>query len=376
METVEQRITPIRNYDLLADFLRVRVRLTPFTFGLVFFAANLVVDLWLGWHYNVFLTPPSNETPGLLQNLTALVVDFVSQPIVAGIYLWTTLGATHLFNQLLQSKVFETENLVFEKVDKSRALFASRWVFHIIWILSLIYALSQVAAYMGWVPWSSAGGYLELYPEMSFARAPFWFLNFYTLAFGAFNVVVTVSVLRNLFRTENIHLLPLHPDRCGGLSSISNYTIKVAYAIASAGLVISAATVYELNHGTLQDAYPIILGIVAYVLLAPLFFFWPLGTAHDAMQEAKETELLMLAQRYDGIYSSLKKDVDLKEGDYEEKMKRLDQLKKLYTIAVEFPVWPFDVENVRRFFAVMTAPLIPALINILIDILISFIKPA
>jgi hypothetical protein len=387
MEVTQEQIPQISNYDPLAAFLHKR--LSPLEFGLLFLLANLIVDLFLGWHYGVFLTVPVEgqppPPPGLLQNLTALVVDFVSEPVVAGIYLWAVIGATHLFRQLQASGVFASENLVGEKVDQSRQLFASPRVFHLIWSVSLIYALSQLAAYMRWVPWNSAGGFLELYPEMSFYRLPFWFLNFYTLAFAAFNVAVTVKTLRALFRSQSVDLLVLHPDRCGGLSSISLYSVKVAYAIASAGLVISAATVYELQRGSLADAYPILLGIVAYLLLAPLFFFWPLGTAHEAMREAKETELLELAQRFDRVYSDLKKRVGMRpdnekadagagnkapdESGVEADMRRLDHLQKLYTIAEKFPVWPFDVENLRRFFAVITAPVLPALISITIDLL-------
>lgn len=75
-----------------------------------------------------------------------------------------------------------------------------------------------------------------------------------------------------------VGLLPLHPDGCGGLGSISQYTVKIAFAIGATGLVMSAATIYEIQHGTLQDAYPVIFGTVAYIFQAPLLFFWPLGT--------------------------------------------------------------------------------------------------
>ncbi len=391
VEAARERIPLIRNADPLAAALHGR--LSPVGFGFLFLLANLAVDLFLGWRYGVFInTAPAGQPgfiPGLLQDMTALVVDFVSQPLIAGIYLWTTIGATVLFRQLQASEVFESKDLVAEKVDQRRPLFASRKVYYLITIVSLLYALSQVAAYMGWVPWSSAGGYLELQPAMSFFRAPFWFLNLYTLLFGAFNVYVTVTILRDLFRSQSVNLIVLHPDRCGGLAGISRYSVKIAYAIASAGLVISAATVYELQRGSLSNALPILVGIVAYLVFAPLFFFWPLGTAHEAMRNAKEAELLELARRYDRIYSNLKLRVG-RETDPEKKspesdqdknrddsveadMRRLDYLKKLYEIAEKFPVWPFDIENLRRFFAVITAPLIPAFISILIDLLAPLI---
>ena len=368
----EQSIPPLQSYDPFPRILTQALRLSPLSLGLALFIADLIVGGWLGWRYNVFLS--TSETPGLLQDLTALATEFVSIPVIAGVYLWTLPGATELFRYLYKSPVFKSETRLVEIVDKSRPLFRNRAVFYITLVLSLLYALSQVSAYMGWVPWRSASAYLELYPPMSFVRAPFWFFNFYTLLYCMFNVTVTVITLRRLFRTREIEVLPLHPDQSGGLRSISQYSIKIAYAIGAAGLVISAATVFEIQHGTLFVAFPIIVGIVAYIVFAPFFFFWPLGTAHEAMQEAKETELLRLAQEFERVYDRVKQDDIEHSQGYENDMKRLEHLKQLYEIGQEFPVWPFDTRNLRRFFAVVTTPLLPAIISVITEFITNLFK--
>ncbi len=371
--SLEDSILPVENYDPIGRFFRESLHLTPWGFGILVLVANVIVDAWLGWRFNIFITAKDSAYPGLLQDLTALVVDFVSMPVIAGIYLWTPIGATKLFRQLLQARVFKSEEIVVETVNESRPLFKNRYIFYGFLALSLLYMLSQLGAYLGWVPWKSAGGYLDSNPAMSYFRGPFWFLNLYTLAFGAYNVAITVMTLRKMFRTKEIKILPLHPDRCGGLISISQYSMRVAWAIASAGLVISAAAVYEISHRSLGAAYPIILGIIVYLIFAPVFFFWPLGTAHNAMQEAKDAELLKFAHRFDSVYEQLKSNLENKEQDFEADLKKLENLKKLYGIASEFPVWPFDISNLRRFFTVVTAPLVPVLISILIDLATSLL---
>ena len=367
------KIPPIRNYDPLADFFRENLHLKPFWFGVAVFLANVVIQLWMGIRYDLFITPPGSEHPGMLQDYTALVVNFVSVPIVAGLYLWTPIGATELFCSLLNSQVFSSEKAFLSTVDKSRPRFSKRFVFYIFLIASLLYTLSQLGAYLGWVPWDTVGGYLHIYPMLSWARAPFWFLSLYTLVFAGYNVIITVLTLRQLFINRHIRISPLHPDRCGGLSSINKYTRQIAWAIASVGLVISLAAVFEIRDGTIYTAYPVILGIVAYLLFAPVFFFWPLGTAHTAMREAKNTELQRLADRFDHSYNSLKQDINDLGKDLEPDIKKLDDIKKLYSITGDFPVWPFDGSSLRRFFGVITAPLIPALIGILIDLITDFI---
>ncbi len=368
-------IPPVENFDPIGNFVRKTLGLSPLAFGLLLFVADVLIDGYLGWRYDIFLTTSESSIPGLLQDLTALVTDFASIPIIGGLYLWTPAGATRVFRQLRKERVFKSDTWLTANLSKSRPYFCSRLAFYVVLVISLVYTLSQLGANLGWVPWRSAGGYLELHPPMSFARAPFWFLGFYTMLYGMFNVGVTIITLRRMFRTKDIQLLPLHPDRCGGLESISQYSVRIGLGIAALGLVISAATVYALQQGTLLTAYLILAGIVAYIVLAPLFFFWPLGTAHEAMQDAKDAELLSLAKQFDNLYNRLKQEGINQDHVYENDMKRLDHLRKLYQHAQEFPVWPFDVKNVRRFFAIVTAPVVPALVSVATDAignLISF----
>ena len=372
---VSTSIRPIENFDPVARFLKGTLRLSPISFGFVVLILNVAVNAWLGYHYNVWLAPANSIYPGLLQDFTALVVDFGSIPIIAGLYLWSTEGATLLFQRLEQSGVFLSSNVVSENVKWSRRSFRSAAAFYCIVVLSVLYALSQLAAYQNWVPWESAGGYLNLAPAAAYYRTPFWLLNFYTFLFAIFNIVLTVMTLRRLFHAQGIRILPLHPDKCGGLVSISQYSLKIAYGIASAGLVISGATLFALQTGILNRSYPIILGIVAYIVLSPILFFWPLGTAHTAMREAKDSQLLQLARRFDEAYVRLNIE-SYDDAAVEQGLKKLENLKKLYVIAEDFPVWPFDITNLRRFFAVVTAPLVPALVSIVIDSLKSYFFPS
>ncbi len=366
------QIPAVRNYDPPAWWLVDSLRLSPLAFGLWILFLDLIVDVWLGYHFQVWIAPKGSAYPGLLQDFTALVVDFGSIPIIAGLYLWSTQGATLLFRRLQQSGVFPSAALIPETLKKIRVRFESKRVFYLIAVLSVLYALSQLAAYENWVPWKSAGGYLNLAPAAAYYRFPFWLLNFYTFLFTIYNVVLTVGTLRILFRTPGLRILPLHPDHCGGLVSISQYTLKIAYGIASAGLVISGATVFALQTSTLAQSYPIIVGVVAYLILAPLLFFWPLDTAHTAMREAKDAQLLQLAKQLNDLYVHMNQ-ANWSKEDFEDDLKKHDALRKLYDFAKEFPVWPFDLSNLRRFVAVITAPLVPALISLAIDLLKPFL---
>lgn len=365
------------NFDPLGNFIK-RFRLTPITLGVLIFVLDLIVDGLLCIIYqhlypdNSLLVTPSKDTFGLLEDYMALITDFIYTPVIAGVYLWSIDGSAEVFQQLLKSKIFKSDQKLAQLIDRYRSIYSKKYVFYVFFVVSTLFSLSQIAAYYDMLPWKTVGGYIDLWPAASYGRAPFWFLMFYSVVFSAFNVGVTIYILRKVFGSGNIQLAPLHPDNCGGLGGISKYSNKVALGIGSIGLILSAATVMELQNRSLPEAYPVILGIVAYLILAPLFFFLPLGAAHDAMQEAKDAELIKLADRFRSAYDSVKSSVDQSSKKFNEELSKLENVKKLYSLAESFPVWPFDVRNLRRFLAVVTTPLLPALISIINKILVIF----
>ena len=47
----------------------------------------------------------------------------------------------------------------------------------------------------------------------------------------------------------------------------------------------------RVSWGTFQVAYEVWLALAAYIIVAPLIFFLPLGTAHTAMRNARDATL-------------------------------------------------------------------------------------
>lgn len=378
-----QNVTSITNYDPLRNLLTGKFRLTPFSFGLLIFVLDLIVDGLLGYLYGKFHTGSlfitSSGPPGLLQDYMAIIADFIYTPIIAGLYLWSVDGTNRVFQQLITSNVFKSNDTFLKAIDKTRTLYNNKNVFYVITAFSVLFSFSQIGAYTGLLPWITVGGYIDVWPTASFGRAPFWFLMFYFLSYTAFNVGVTIIILRQGLNSTNLQLTPLHPDNCGGLGSISQYSNKIALGIGSIGLIFSAAVVMQIQNSSLSQTYPVIIGVVVYLIFAPLFFFLPLGTAHDAMQEAKETELLKLAKQFREIYGKVKLSAGKSYKKFDDELKNLENLKKLYQVAESFPVWPFDVKNLRRFVTIVTTPLLPAIseiirINDIIPKIINFFK--
>jgi hypothetical protein len=363
MPESEMTIKPIENFDPFGNFLRRKLHMTPVTFGIVVLFLDLIVDGWIGGYYGVFLRWPfPPPPPGILQDFMALVTDFIYLPILSGLYLWSPLGTTRLFEKLLGVGIFSRAEDFINVIDGKRKIYRSKAIFFVILAFAVIMSILQLGAYFDWFPWKTVGGYIDGLPEASYYRFPFWILLFYSLAFLAFNVGMTIYTLRAAFRSAEIEIFPLHPDQCGGLGAISKYTTVIGFGIGTIGLVLSAATIYEITYGALPRAYPVLLGIGAYLLLAPVFFFLPLGTAHESMRKAKDEQLLEISQKYAQTYKELDLTVHNPEA-YDRDFANLDRIKKLYEVANSFPVWPFDTRSLRRFLVIVTAPVLPAIIT-------------
>jgi hypothetical protein len=373
MDDPKITLPPVENFDPLRHLLLNKLRLTPLLFGLLILVLNILVDGFMGFYYGIFINPlfpavppAARVPPGILQDFMALVTDGIYMPILCGLYLWAPAGSTLVFQRLIDSGVFKFPREFEAVIAPRRKIFRSKWPFFIILAFALVMGIMQMGAYLGWFPWRTVGGYIEWLPQGSYYRFFFWILLFYTLSYAAFNVGVTIITLRASFQSRDINIMPLHPDKCGGLGSISKYTTAIGLGISMIGLVLSAATVYEVMFGALAKAVPVIIGIVAYLALGPLFFFLPLGTAHGSMRKAKEEELLGIASQFTRLYREL----DLKKpqtapDEFGKKLENLENVKKLYEVVSAFPVWPFDVKSLSRFLTIIATPVLPALIAIM-----------
>ena len=210
---------------------------------------------------------------------------------------------------------------------------------------------------------SDIPGWLDKWPEARFYRAPIWFLISYVLVFFSYNVIVSIFFLVRLMKLRPIKLWLFHPDKCGGLSAIGEFNTKIGIMLAAIGLVLCFETLAADQAGSLDTTHLLILGICLYLASAPVFFFLPLMSAHKIMEEEKDQELLHLAHRYESLYREAVNSLSTGEGDHTSLSKRLEKLKELYTVASNFPVWPFDAKNVRRFFASVGSPFVITLIT-------------
>jgi hypothetical protein len=185
--------------------------------------------------------------------------------------------------------------------------------------------------------------------------------------------VATIVGLRRLFRRFEVAAQPLHPDRCGGLRAINAYAVRFTYVIAAAGLAVGLIAYVTLRReGAL--APDVLLWIAVYVALALVCFFLPPWTAHAAMAEAKHKLLRDISAQFQRAYATMTAHLAGDPGELQATIDRIQSLHALYQLADTFPVWPFDTATLRRFVAIVSAPLAPLAIELAVSLVASLLR--
>ena len=172
--------------------------------------------------------------------------------------------------------------------------------------------------------------------------------------------ILLARFLRAVVSVAPLRILPLHPDRCGGLRPVGRLGLRNQYILTVLGInlvLLLRVWIYSLG-----EAAPIgdvlIPGAAAYLILGPLIFISPLLPFRAGMQEAKRdwTHEVARVVRFelDRIRLQLSANQITKPDE-----ESLDRLRKVGAAIDELPIWPFDPSTLRKF---ATAYVVPVLL--------------
>ena len=287
---------------------------------------------------------------------------------------------------------------------------------------------------------------------------PGWMLGFYMIAMLVIRGIITFIGLRKVFHAAEVNVQPLHPDKCGGLTDLRDYALRLSYMIAAFGLGIAgwlyvtsrsldpcvmhlpdegmirieSDCINKVNDDQISETLkglrtqlvalgmlsktesgdfiladggkvilqeegkinlvrrvwlhefaplktdvvtsvekaPVLgLGVVAYVVFAPLIFFGTLGTAHGPMKAKKKAYLEQLSANFNDEYEAVHEKEVRGKGD-DDRFQRLKRLRELHEMAEAFPVWPWDPGSIRRFIAAVSSPLVIVFVTVAIQALV------
>jgi hypothetical protein len=211
-----------------------------------------------------------------------------------------------------------------------------------------------------------AGGHLTpagfWYVFVSVVIVQFLLVRWYFRLFIWYRFLGQVSKL-------DLHLIPTHPDRAGGLGFLSRIAYAFAPLLFAQGALLTGLLANEILYqgkSLISFKWQIgsVVGFFVLVVMGPLVMFTPM------MARAKRQGLVkygLLAQRYvEGFEQKWVSPVPATSGDLlgTSDIQSLADLANSYAVVREMGLVPFGLKEITRLAAATAAPLLPLLLTV------------
>ncbi|MDQ6830621.1 MAG: hypothetical protein M3081_17310 [Gemmatimonadota bacterium] len=179
---------------------------------------------------------------------------------------------------------------------------------------------------------------------------------------------ITVSrFLADLVRRAPLQILPLHPDKCGGLRPVGRLGLRNQYTLTVLGLnIVLLLLVWRLRPEGNAGVSTVMIGAtIAYLIFGPVVFMAPLLPFRDGMTQAKSRWMREVAQLVRRELERLHANIQTGQVTRADE-ESLERLQKIGAVIDELPVWPFDARTLRRFATAYLVPVIASLAGTLV----------
>ena len=347
----------------IAYFLIEKLHLPPLAFALLSIPISTGLCLLTAWVSNTLWSKPGQM--GLLQDWLPWVWVLLINPVVLGYYLWSFQAIDKVIEDLEASNIVKTSELETDPLK----LRNQEWRKFLALGSAVTFSIFVFITRSGLnASWTGSG----LLPALVATSATFAMV--YTGSMLILNLITNIWVLHRILGEKDLKVNPLHPDRCGGLRPLSDYSLKTAYLAAVLGIMVGLIEYQFITQGVGRRYWFAHLIVPLHIALSIACFFGPLLAAHRGMRRAKDELLNQIARQFQADYSQIH---DRLTGDAEILKKgteKIQGLRAFYTLTDEFPVWPFDVQTFRRFLLTVPAPLFPPLVGLLPKLIKPLLK--
>ncbi|HLO16685.1 MAG TPA: hypothetical protein VK206_17760 [Anaerolineales bacterium] len=368
-------ILNFQNSDLFSKWFFTQ-DISPQTIGLAVLIFNLVTNISLAFKYNVWET--SSLSIGYRRDFASLAVDFIAEPLIIIGFLWIQRKANALIHDLKNSNKIKNFKISQDILTEGAKRFSSRNI--------CIYSIILSILGMGGFVMS-----IELFPTQAYPAwhinipAIFWFRNmiglpfYFFLSTFLFDLIIIVSILNRLANGRSFIIEPFHNDKAGGLSSIGQFASNLGYILLIVGIFIflfslPLFTDYNPASKISNLAIGSSLMIFAYLLFSPFLFLFPLYSIHKAMEKYKQERLDETSKELNNLFQELRKIYSDDSDKVKLVLERINQLEDITEKIERFPVWPFNITNLRKFVGLASAPLITGILSWGLDLVFSLFR--
>lgn len=378
MDTSEAKIRLLfYKSDPLTNLVRKILGLSPGNAAITISLILNVPIIALSFIYDIWTI---KNNVGLSNDYGWWVYQIIGVPATLYFFFWMPDGIYDVFNGLRNNKVIINENLrtrsekkYYEFINEYSQILSSKfWVLIAFCIVTLLMIFAVIPEQKKFVGWLTVNNVVFIY------HAFFWYIIFLIGSLMLIKILVTLYWFNLLFKNFEVDVRVLHPDKSGGLSPLSNFSLKIGYMIGIFGLT-TITTIWSqssyLTPGKVFSLYTspatISLG-VAYILIAPLVFFAPIGSAHSAMKKAKNDYIISISDQFKRDFTNIQLLLNKDSKNLKSSLEKIEYLQKIHEMASKFPVWPFNTSSIIIFFSSVFSPFILSILpSIILQLLFA-----
>lgn len=339
--------------DPVARLLINKYSLKPISLGLIsILIASIVYLIAATISHTLTL---DGKYLGLLQDWFAWVWVCLLNPVIFGYYLWSFKAIYNLIQYLQKTDIVDVAET---EINSVLSPYEQKWRKFLALGIAIAFGIWYFSVQKNVYNWTGSDGGLP-----ALIGAINGVAIFYSGTILVLTLITNVWVLHKLLGSKKLNINPLHPDRCGGLSILSQYSLNTAYLVAIFGMMITLSNYQFIVQGIAQKYWYFNLIIILYIPLSLICFFGPLLAARKGMRRAKEELLSEIGKQFQADYQRTHKSLGVDAEVLKKESAKLQELRSLYTLTNEFPVWPFDVKTFRQYLFSVATPLFPLLIK-------------
>ena len=346
-------VRPVTAYktDLIYKGLSYFTRHNPYFTVLFYFFVSYVMTYVVG-----ILTGQLHGGGGrdpmhsyVLDNLCMGILAPIGAGLIANLYNKIS-GATEIIGvkRIIKESDFAAYRELLDKFDRkfnNYGITAASLILAA--VISVYIFLFRKTSWLG-----IAGGVTGIYDAI------FVFLNFSMIITIVYKSCIAIWLIQKILAFD-INIRPMHPDHAGGLRHIGSLSMAVNYFLILVMLFFSLLLIFD------PFSQRFVLIYLFFYIFTFFAFFASLYEAHKKMRRVKDEALEKLENTSNHYYNKLVMSAgelgiyDLDSAD------EIIMVDNLYTIVEKMPVWPFNINNIIKFFSVFITPFIIFIVSLL-----------
>jgi len=359
LNNLKSMIPDLHNKDL-AGYLSTKKNITPIKAAVTIVIINLSSSIILSIATNTWSA--TNTERGFITDYPTWAFEFILHPALIYAYFWLQFSIANVFDSiLLKEKIVEPLSCI-DAVKSCKERMQGRQIVMTAILVAILFGVITVYLFTK----SNNESWLTRNDILAWSRGVIYSFIGYALTISLADTLIFYQTLRKIFKGK-LSIKIYHPDNVGGVGEIGKFVANEGYIFFVVGLTsITVSVLYDIQSFlTLRDLVSVMY-LAIYLLLLPILFVAPIWSLHKSMMASRNSKLKKISEKV----SSLTESLIFKIKDQDEREKIISQLQafnQVRSLITSTPTWPINFSNIREFFGLSIAPLLPTILPLIVS---------